>query len=321
MKPLNQTERTQRWVQFLGIFAAFLLFTAICWWLSLILIPKQTSVQQNQTVQEMIAYRKQLMATDKMMAAVEQGAPLTDDWLRNFYANTSELDQMFPKPLFLATTKSYRQLAGEYENARRLGDEGLQLLNSQKIQLEAKKAQLLAALAAAGNELKDLSKPKAGGGAKPPIPPPVATGPVINPGMFGPFKPLLISGSGEFGKNSPEINATVQFMIVREHQVALAVYFETGGDNAGTLAKVTERKELYTAPPGYRITGLSVPDRTPWRVNYVDNSLTEDKKPVADGLMTLFIKGNTPGLDIGATGGSALSVQLNKQIKVELEKE
>ncbi|QIP13086.1 hypothetical protein G8759_10845 [Spirosoma aureum] len=319
MKPLNQVERTKRWGQFIGLYATLLLLTALSWWLSLALIPRLTSVQQNQTMQELMAYRKQLTGTDKMLTDIEQGAPLTDNWLRTFYANASALDQQFPKPLFMATTNSYRQLAGEYENARKIGDEGVQLLNSQKIQLEAKKAALLAAMAATGKELKEIAAAPKPGGAKPA--PAAPAGPVINPGLYGPFKPLLISGTGEFGKNQPEINASVQFMIVREHQVVLAVYFETGGAEAGTLAKVTERKELYTAPPGFKIVGLSVPERTPWRINYVDKNTKEDQFAIAEGLMTLLINGNTTGLDIGATGGSALSIQLKKQIKVELEKE
>ncbi|GAB4021206.1 hypothetical protein [Spirosoma koreense] len=318
MKPLNYTERNRRWSQFLGLYAALLLAVALCWWLSLSLIPKLTTVQQNQTMQEMIAYRKQLAGTDKMLADVEKGTALTENWSRNFYANTSALDQQFPKPLFRATTNSYRQLAGEYENARRAGDESIQLLNSQKIQLEARKASLLAALSEAGKELtKVASAPKAG----PPPPPAAPAGPVINQGIYGPFKPLLISGTGEFGKNQPEINASVQFMIIRGQQVSLAVYFETGGDEAGTLAKVTERKEIYTAPPGFKIVKLSVPERTPWRIHYVDKSTTPDTFKSDDGLMTMTINGNTAGLDVGATGGSSLSVRLNKPIRVELEKE
>ena len=324
MKPLNQIERTRRWSQFLAFYAGLLLLTALCWWLSLTLIPRLTNVQQNQTVQEMMAYRKQLERTDKMLTAAEQGAPLTEEWQRNFYASAAALDQQFPKPLFMATTNSYRQLVGEYMNAQKEGDEGLQLLNSQKIQLDAKKAALLAALASAGSELKAVAAaPKpgggGGGGAKPP-PPPAAVGPVINAGLYGPFKPLLIKGSGEFGRNSPEVNISAQFMIVRDHQVVLGVYFETEEAN-GTLAKVTERKELYTAPPGYKIVGLSVPERTPWRVNYTDKTPREDRFEVADGLMTFLVNANTPGLDIGATGGSALSIQLKKPVKVELEKE
>lgn len=319
MKPLNQAERSKRWGQFLGFYATLLVVVTLCWWLSLSLIPRLTNVQQHQTIQELMAYRKQLAGTDKMLVAVEQGAPLTDNWLRNFYANTSALDQQFPKPLFMATTNSYRQLAGEYENARKEGDADIQLLNSQKIQLEAKKAALLAALANAGKELNAVAAAPKAGGAKPA--PAAPTGPMINPSLFGPFKPLLISGTGEFGKNNPEVNVSVQFMIVREHQVVLGVYFETGGADAGTLAKVTERKELYTAPPGYKIVGLSVPERTPWRVNYVDKTTTADQFTIADGLMSLTVNGNTPGLDIGATGGSALSIQLKKPIKVELEKE
>ena len=319
MKPLNQTERNRQWAQFLGLYATLLLFITLCWWLSFSLIPRLTNKQQNQTVNEMVAYKKQLASTDKMLTDVVQGAPLTDEWLRTFYANTSALDQQFTKPMFMATTNSYRQLASEYENARRKGDEGIQLLNSQKIQLEAKKASLLAALASAGNELKAVAatpKPSAGKPA-----PAAAAGPAINPGHFGPFKPLLISGTGEFGKNNPEINASVQFMIVRDHQVVLGVYFETGGAEAGTLAKITDRKEVYTAPPGYKIVGLSVPERTPWRINYVDKTPLQDQFDVGDGLMTLFVNGNTKGLDVGATGGSSLSIQLKKPIKVELEKE
>ncbi|UHG92593.1 hypothetical protein [Spirosoma oryzicola] len=318
MKPLNYTERNKRWSHFLGLYAALLVLTTLCWWLSLALIPRLTNVQQNQSEREMMAYEKQLMLTDKMLTDIEQGAPLTESWSRTFYANASALDQQFPKPLFMATTNSYRQLAGEYENAKRAGDESIQLLNSQKIQLEARKAALLAALAAAGNELtKVAAAPKAGS------PPPSAApaGPVISPGVYGPFKPLLISGTGEFGKNQPEINASVQFMIVRDRQVMMGVYFETGGADAGTLAKVTERKEIYTAPPGYKIAGLSVPERTPWRINYIDKTTTSDTFTIADGLMTLTVNGNTPGLDVGATGGSALSIQLKKPIKVELEKE
>lgn len=320
MKPLNSTERTQRWSQFLSFYAGLLVLSALCWWLSLVLIPRLTKGQQNQSVQEMIAYRKQLTRTDKMLTAVERGAPLTDEWQRNFYAQASALDQQFPKPLFMATTNSYRQLVGEYVNARKEGDEGLQLLNSQKIQLVAKKAELLAALANAGKDLERIAAaPKpGGGGAKPPAP--AATGPLINAGLYGPFKPLLINGNGEFGRNNPEVTVSAQFIIVRSHQVILGVYFETSETN-GTLAKVSERKELYTAPPGYKITGLSVPERTPWRVNYTDKTLQEERFDVADGLMTFLVKANTPGLDIGATGGSALSIQLRKNVKVELEKE
>lgn len=317
MKPLNQLERNQRWGQFLGLYVALLVLMTLCWWLSLALIPRLTSVQQNQTVQEMMAYRTQLASTDKVLAAVEQGTP-PENWLRTVYANASALDQQFPKPLFMATTNSYRQLAGEYENARRQGDADLQLLNAQKIQLDAKKAALLAALAAVGKDLNAVAAKPAGGGAKPA--PPVAAGPVINAGPLGPFKPLLIRGSGEFGSNNPAVNVSAQFMIVRQQKVVLGVYFETEEPN-GTLAKVSQQKELYTAPPGFKITGLSVPERTPWRISYVDKTTNEDKYEVADGLMTYLIQGNTKGLDIGATGGSALSILLKKSIKVELEKE
>ncbi|NID12107.1 hypothetical protein [Fibrivirga algicola] len=320
MKPINQTERTSRWSQFLGLYAAFFALTALCWWLSLALIPRLTNVQQNQTLQEMIAYKRLLSEPDAMLATVEQGAPLTDDWLRNFYASTSALDQQFPKPLFMATTNSYRQLAGEYENARRAGDTGLQLMNSQKIQLDARKAQLIAALASAGTELKTVAAapaPKPAGGDKPAE----AAKPGIKTALFGPFKPLLISGNGEFGANNPEATISAQFIILRERQVVLGVYFETGGTDTGTLAKVSERRELYTAPPGYKIVGLSVPERTPWRINYIDKTMRLDKFDVGDGLLTYLIQSNTAGLDIGATGGSTLSIQLNKQITVELEKE
>ena len=322
MKPLNQTERTRRWGQFVALYATLLVLTALCWWLSLALIPRLTNVQQNQTMQEMAAYRRQLKGPDAMLTSVEQGAPLTDNWLRNFYASTSALDQQFPKPLFMATTNSYRQLAGEYENARRAGDAGLQLMNAQKIQLDARKAQLLAALASAGAELKVIAAapaPKPPGAGPPPAA--AAAAPVINAALLGPFKPLLISGSGEFGKGSPEVNISAQFMIVREKQVVLGVYFETGGADAGTLAKITERRKLYTAPPGYKIVGLSVPERTPWRINYVDKTMHPDKFDVADGLLTYVVQGNTAGLDIGALGGSTLSIQLKKAVSVELEKE
>ena len=326
MKPLNQTERNHRWGQFLSLYATLLVLTTLCWWLSFALIPRLTNVQQNQTTQEMVAYRKQLKSPDAMLSSVEQGAPLTDNWLRSFYASTSALDQQFPKPLFMATTNSYRQLAGEYENARRAGDAGLQLMNSQKIQLDARKTQLLAALASAGAELKAVAaapvpKPVGAPGPKPGPVVVASAGPVIKSGLIGPFKPDLISGSGEFGKNSPEVHISVQFMIVREHQVVLGVYFETGSPDAGTLAKIAERKELYTAPPGYKIVGLSVPERTPWRINYVDKTTQSDKFEVADGLLTYFVQGNTAGLDVGATGGSTLSIQLKKAVNVELEKE
>ena len=256
-----------------------------------------------------------------MLSAVERGAPLTDDWLRNFYASTSALDQQFPRPLFMATTNSYRQLAGEYENVRRAGDAGLQLMNAQKLQLDARKAQLLAALASAGAELKAMAAAPA---SKPPgakAGPDAVAGPVIKAGLLGPFRPGLISGSGEFGRNSPEVNVSVQFMIVRQRQVVLGVYFETGGADAGTLAKVSERKELYSAPPGYKIVGLSVPERTPWRIDYVDKTMHTDRFDVADGLMTYLVQGNTAGLDIGATGGSTLSIRLKKPVSVEIEKE
>jgi hypothetical protein len=319
MKPLNQTERTRRWGQFIGIYATLIVLIALCWWLSLALIPRLTNVQQDRSMQEMVAFRRMLAEPDQMLATVEQGAPLTDDWLRNFYAATSALDQKFSKPLFMATTNSYRQLAGEYENARRAGDAGLQMMNSQKVQLETRKAQLVAALASAGTELKTVAAaPK----AKPAeVKPAEAAVPVIKAGFFGPFKPLLISGSGEFGANNPEVSVSVQFMIVRERQVVLGVYFETGGDDAATLAKIAERKEVFTAPPGYKVVGLSVPERTPWRINYVDKTMQPDKFDVGDGLLTFVVQGNTAGLDIGATGGSTLSIQLKKAITVTLEKE
>lgn len=318
MKPLNQTERTRRWGQFLGLYATLMVLTALCWWLSLALIPRLTNVQQNQTMQEMVAYRRLLTQPNAMLATIGQGSPLTDSWLRNFYAATSALDQQFHKPLFMATTNSYRQLAGEYENARRAGDAGLQLMNAQKMQLDTRKTELLAALSSAGAELKTVAAAPA---PKPAGPPPPAAGPVIKSGLFGPFKPLLISGSGEFGKANPDINISAQFMIIRERQVVLGVYFETGGADAGTVAKVAERKELYTAPPGFKIVGLSVPERTPWRINYVDKTMQPDKFEVADGLLTYVVQGNTTGLDIGATGGSTLSIQLKKAINVLLEKE
>ncbi|AQG80526.1 hypothetical protein [Spirosoma montaniterrae] len=325
MKPLNHAERTRRWSQFLGLYAALLLLITACCWLSVVLIPQLTTVQQHQTVQEMVTYRRQLTGTDKMLTSVEQGAPLTDNWLRNFFTTTTALDQQFPNVLFVVVTNSYRQLAGEYENARKNGNDDLKQLNAQKLQLDAKKAELLAALARTGDDIERVASapapPKppaaAGGGAKPAAP----VGPVINAGLFGPFKPLLISGSGEFGRNNPEVNASVQFMIVKEKQVMLAVYFETGGANAGTLAKVTDRREVYTAPPGYKIVGLSVPERTPWRVNYTDKTTAEDQIDTNDGLMTFRVQANTPGLDVGATGGSALSIQLKKPVSVKLEKE
>lgn len=303
----------------MGLYATLIGLTSLCWWISFSLIPRLTHVQQHQTTQEMVSYGQLLKEPNAMLATVEQGAPLTDDWLRSFYASASVLDQKFPKPLFRAATNSYRQLIGEYENARRAGDAGLQLMNAQKIQLDVRKTELLTALVAAGSELKAVAAtPKAGGA---PSAPAASAGPAIKAGLFGPFKPLLISGSGEFGKANPEVNISAQFIIVREHQVLLGVYFETGGEEAGTLAKVAERKELYTAPPGYRIVGLSVPERTPWRINYVDKTMQPDKFEVADGLLTYVVQGNTAGLDIGATGGSTLSIQLKKAITVELEKE
>lgn len=306
----------------MGLYVSLLLLVGLCWWLSLMLIPRLTSTQQDNTTKEMMAYRNQLADTDRMLTSIEQGAPLTDAWQRQFYARASGLDQQFPKPLFMATTNSYRQLVGEYVDARREGDEGLQLLNSQKIQLATRKSTLLAALAGAGAELKSISAaPKiANGGSSKPAPTPPAAGPTIGAGLYGPFKPLLIKGTGEFGRSNPEVTVSAQFMIVRDHQVVLGVYFETGDTN-GTLAKVSERKELYTAPPGYRIVRLSVPERTPWRVSYTDKTPHQDRFDVADGLMTFLVNANTPGLDIGATGGSALSIQLKKAVTVDLEKE
>lgn len=327
MKPLNHAERRHRWIQFLLLYAGLLALTAGCWWLALVLLPRLASSQRHQTAEAMQTYRRSLTGPDRLLAAVEGGAPLTDNWLRNLYASTDDLDGRFPEPLFRSATNSYRQLAAEYENVRRQGDQTLRLLVAQRTQLNARKAELLAALAAADAELSKVRAPKppviaaAGGGAKPPLPKPAPpAGPLINAGTFGPYKPLLVAGNGEFGHHNPLVNAAVQFLIVGAHRVMLGVYFETGEPTTSTLAKVSDQKEVYAAPPGYRITGLSVPERTPWRISYVDKTAQPDFFTLADGLMSLSVLGKPAGPHAGIAG-SALTIQLKKPITVQLEKE
>lgn len=317
MKPENYTERSRRQLQFSLVYLALLCLLALCCWVSFRTIPALADHQLSQSKGRLATYRQQLNQTDRHLTALSQGGAIDEPWLSTFFGQADALDQQFTETPFLSTTRSYRRLVAEYEDGRQNGDPELQQLSAQRTDLETKQAGLQTAVVSLNRAIAVASS---GGGSAPPPPPPASKGvnlhPAIFTGHFGPFKPLLVRGSGEFGANTPQVNASAQVIVVGEQQVILSVYFEVG-DNS-TFAKITERYELYTAPPGLRITAISVPQSTPWRVNYTDRTQQEDQFPIADGLFTLQVQASTPGLDVGGPGGSSLTVKLNRPIRIDL---
>lgn len=320
MKPENYAERNRRQLRFGLSYLLLLGLLALCSWVSFRTIPALSNAQQSQSAGRLASYRKQLTRTDLHLAALSTGTPIDQPWLRTFFGQADALDGQFTDPAFQTTTLSYRRLVAEYEDGKQNGDPELQQLAAQRTELQAKQLGLQTAL---GSLNKAIAAVAGGGGGAPPPPPPPggkATNlhPAIFTGYYGPFKPLLVRGSGEFGSNSPQVNASAQVVVVDEQRVILSIYFEVG-DNS-TFAKTTERYELYTAPPGLRITAISAPQNTPWRINYTDRTQQDDQFSVADGLFTFQIQANTPGLDIGGPAGSALTIKLNRPIRIDLAK-
>ncbi|WP_375443579.1 hypothetical protein [uncultured Fibrella sp.] len=318
MKPENYAERNRRQFQFSLVYLALLCLIALCCWVSFRTIPALADEQLSQSAGRLATYRKQLTRTDLHLAALSQGAPIDEPWLSTFFGQADALDQQFTETPFLSATRSYRRLVAEYEDGRQNGDPELQQLSAQRSDLETKQVGLQTAL---GGLNKAIAVAASGGGSAPP-PPPSGGGkatnmhPAIFTGHYGPFKPLLVRGSGEFGGNSPQVNVSAQVIVVDEKQVILSLYFEVGDNN--TFAKTTERYELYSAPAGLRITAISAPQNTPWRINYVDKDQQENQFMVADGLFTFQVQANTSALDVGGPGGSSLTVKLNRPIRIDL---
>ncbi|MBO0932461.1 hypothetical protein [Fibrella aquatilis] len=319
MKPENHTERRRRQLRFGLSYLMLLGLLALCSWVSFRTIPALSDAQQSQSAGRLAMYRNQLTRTDLHLAALSKGTPIDAPWLRTFFGQADALDGQFTDPTFRTTTLSYRRLVAEYEDGKQNGDPELQQLAAQRTELQTKQAGLQAAL---GSLNKAIAAVAGGGGGAPPPPPPTGKAtnlhPAIFTGHYGPFKPLLVRGSGEFGGSNPQVNASAQVIVVDEARVILSVYFEVG-DNS-TFAKTTERYELYTAPPGLRITAISAPQNTPWRINYTDRTQLDDLFSVADGLFTFQVQANTPGLDVGGPGGSALTIKLNRPIRIDLAK-
>ncbi|MBO0936702.1 hypothetical protein J2I47_09115 [Fibrella sp. HMF5335] len=320
MKPENYTERTRRQLRFGLSYFTLLTLLALCSWVSFRTIPTLADKQKMQSAGRLATYRQQLTRTDLHLAALNQGTPIDQPWLRTFFSQADALDGQFTEPTFLNATLSYRRLVAEYEDGLQNQDPELQQLAAQRTDLQAKQLGLQTALAGLN---KAIAAAAGGGAGAPPAPPPAeskATNlhPAIFTGYFGPFKPLLVRGSGEFGNNSPLVNASAQVIVVDEKRIILSVYFEVGDNN--TFAKTTERYELYAAPPGLRITAVSAPQNTPWRINYTDRTQQDDQFSVADGLFTFQLQANTPGLDVGGPGGSSLTIKLNRPIRIDLAK-
>ncbi|MBO0950443.1 hypothetical protein [Fibrella forsythiae] len=318
MKPENHAERNRRQLQFGLTYLALLVLLALSSWVSFRIIPALADAQLNQSAGRLATYRKQLTRTDLHLAALGQGAPIDEPWLSTFFGQADALDQQFSEGVFQNTTRSYRRLVAEYEDGRQNGDPELQQLAAQRTDLQTKQAGLQTAVADLNRAIAVVASSGGGGGAPPP--PPAGKAPNMHPaiftGHFGPFKPLLVRGSGEFGSNNPQVNVSAQVVLLGERQVILSIYFDIG-DNS-TFAKTTERYELYTAPPGTHITAISVPLNTPWRVNYTDTNQREDQFAVADGLFTFQLQASTPSLDVGGAGGSSLTVKLNRPIRIDL---
>lgn len=319
MKPENYAERTRHQLRFSVFYLALLGLLAICSWVSFRTIPTLTEAQQSQSAERLVLYRNQLSRADAHLAALSNGTPMNEPWLSAFFVQADALDHDFTDVPFQITTRSYRRLVAEYEDGQQNGDPELQQLSAQRTDLVGKQTDLKSALV-------DLNRAIAAVGSvsekKALPPPPLPSGkalnlhPAIFTGHYGPFKPLLVRGSGEFGPNSPQVNVSAQVIVIDEKQVILSMYFEVG-DNS-TFAKTTERYELYAAPPGLRITAISAPQNTPWRISYADRNQQEDQFTVADGLFTLQIQASTPGLDVGGANGSSLTVRLNRPIRIDL---
>ncbi|MEZ0540565.1 hypothetical protein [Fibrella arboris] len=318
MKPENYPERIHRQRQFVLTYLLFLGVLAWCGWVSFHTIPVLSDARLSQSAQRLATYRTQLAQTDTHLSALSQGVPMDDRWLSAFFGQADALDQQFNEAIFLQTTRSYRRLIAEYEDGQQHGDPELQQLSAQRTDLAAKQVGLQTALVGLNRTIAGAAG--GGGGTPPPPPPPASKGtnlhPVIFTGHYGPFKPLLVRGSGEFSTTNPTVNASAQLIIVGERQVTLSLYFELS-DNS-TFAKTTERYEIYTAPPGFHITSVSAPQNTPWRINYVDKDQQEDQFPFADGLFTFQIQAKTQDLDIGGLNGSSLTVKLNRPIRIDL---
>ena len=319
MKPENHAERSQRQRRFVFTYVVLLGLLGLCSWVSFRTIPRLANAQQNQSAGRLATYRKQLVRTDLHLAALNNGTPLDQPWLSTFFGQADALDGQYTEGPFLNTTLSYRRLVAEYEDGRQNGDPELQQLAAQRTELETKQLGLQTAL---GGLNRAIAAAAGGGGGTPPPPAPASKAtnmhPAIFTGYYGPFKPLLVRGSGEFGGNSPQVNASAQLVVVEEQRIVLSVYFEVSDNN--TFAKTTERYELYAAPPGLRITAISAPQNTPWRINYTDRTQQDDQFSVADGLFVFQVQANTPGLDIGGPGGSSLTIKLNRPIRIDLAK-
>ena len=321
MRPENYAERTQRQRRFVFTYAVLLGLLGVCSWVSFRTIPSLANAQQSQSAGRLATYRRQLLRTDLHLTALNNGTPLDQPWLSTFFGQADALDGQYTEAPFLNTTLSYRRLVAEYEDGRQNGDPELQQLSAQRTDLQAKQSGLQTALGGLSRAIAAAAA-GGGGGGDPPPPPPVGKAtnmhPTIFAGHYGPFKPLLVRGSGEFGGNNPQVNASAQLVVVGEQRIVLSVYYEVG-DNS-TFAKTTERYEIYAAPPGLRITAISAPQNVPWRINYTDRTQQDDQFLVADGLFTFQFQANTPGLDVGGPGGSALTIKLNRPIRIDLAK-
>ncbi|MEZ0485634.1 hypothetical protein [Fibrella aquatica] len=319
MKAENYTDRKRRQFRFGLTYLALLSLLGLCSWASFRTIPALADEQHSESAGRLATYRTQLTRTDIHLSVLSSGAPIDEPWLSTFFGQADALDQQFSEGPFVSTTRSYRRLVAEYEDGRQNGDPELQQLSAQRTDLETKQMGLQAAL---GSLNRAIAAAAGGGGGAAPPPAPARNNanmhPAIFTGHFGPFKPLLVRGSGEFGSNDPQVNASAQVIVVDERQVILSVYFEVS-DNS-TFAKTTERFELYTAPPGLRIATISAPKNTPWRINYTDRTQQEDRFPAGDGLFMFQVQANTPGLDVGGPGGSSLTIRLNRPIRMELVK-
>ena len=319
MKPENYAERNRRQRRFSLAYVLLLGLLALCSWVSFRTIPALADARQSQSAGRLATYRRQLVRTDLHLAALSNGTPLDESWLSTFFGQANALDGQYTEAPFQTTTLSYRRLVAEYEDGRQNGDPELQQLAAQRTELQAKQLGLQNAL---GSLNRAIAAAAGGGGAAPPPPPAAGKAanlhPAIFTGFYGPFRPLLVRGSGEFGPNSPQVNASAQLVIVEEQRIVLSVYYEVG-DNS-TFAKTSERYEIYAAPPGLRITAMSAPQNTPWRINYTDRTQQDDQFSVADGLFTFQFQANTAGLDVGGPGGSALTIRLNRPIRIDLAK-
>ena len=328
MKPLNQEERNLHIRRFWLTYLSLCLLMVGVLWLSVKIIPDIAQSRQTLAASEVKGFLAETDQTDKMVQNLETQPTLSDVALKPFYDKTAQVKTAYPKPVFSSIINSYELVVNELDNAKDKGGTDLQELYVKKQKLLTDKATFLAQIEAAkrakAKEKAEEKKKEGGGGEKPvPLPPPVvAAGPAIMPRVIGPFKLTKVRGGGDFSSNPVYVKVRV-WLKNQGSAVALQVSFEgTELQNSSpTMGKITASEAIYNAPEGSTVAEVLVPTGD-WRHSYTHEAGNDQTFTTPDGLFTFITKIHTAGQDIeNASGGSQLTVKLNRKLSIKLQKE